>query len=346
MKSSAGASPHPVLSFVIPTHGDRAAETFRLAKAILEEPGEDFEVVVVDDCSPRDPTELFSQISDRRFTFQRNPINLGLVQNWNRCADVARGEWINIFHSDDMLLPGAVDVIRTAIQGHPEAGMLCALGLDGFEDGRIVDRNGDYPTTAALYAPGFAAGRFLFAYPFYPSAVVISRRAYDKVGYFDIALKYSPDEEMWPRVGASFPVIYVPRATVVYRRTRNNEMYPSWSRDDFVAVYRDTLERALEHYSALPQAQQEELNGLATRRLRRNWMILAFLCLQAGKKSLARDYLEESRVVRRGTRPTGRELFVQGLAWLPAPLARLACGSITAILTHWLPWVGRRLLPR
>jgi glycosyltransferase involved in cell wall biosynthesis len=60
-------------------------------------------VVLVDDSSPYDLTELKNSFPAIRF--ERNSLNLGISANWNRCLEEARGEYVTFLHSDDELSP-------------------------------------------------------------------------------------------------------------------------------------------------------------------------------------------------------------------------------------------------
>jgi len=56
----------------------------------------DFEIVATDDHSSDRTMAILGeyQKKDPRIRVSRNPKNLGLVGNWNRCVELAKGEWI------------------------------------------------------------------------------------------------------------------------------------------------------------------------------------------------------------------------------------------------------------
>lgn len=80
---------------------------------------DDWELVVVDDAGPEPIDRLVADLADNRITAVRNPINLGLAANWNRCIDLARAPWVTLLHADDRLTPGYAEAVLTAIERDP-----------------------------------------------------------------------------------------------------------------------------------------------------------------------------------------------------------------------------------
>ncbi len=64
-----------------------------------------FEVLLCDDGSSDGSVELIQhyQIKYPQLRFYKNENNLGLVGNWNRCMELAQGEWIKFVFQDDYL---------------------------------------------------------------------------------------------------------------------------------------------------------------------------------------------------------------------------------------------------
>lgn len=65
----------------------------------------DYEVIVVDNNPERDcETErLLKKYSDKRIAYYKNSENIGMYGNWNRCIELARGEYVTILNDDDTL---------------------------------------------------------------------------------------------------------------------------------------------------------------------------------------------------------------------------------------------------
>ncbi|MCG3176576.1 MAG: hypothetical protein MOGMAGMI_01534 [Candidatus Omnitrophica bacterium] len=61
-------------------------------------------VKVVDDASDHDRFErAVEALGDPRVSYHRNPRNLGIIPNWNRCIELCETPWLSILHDDDLL---------------------------------------------------------------------------------------------------------------------------------------------------------------------------------------------------------------------------------------------------
>lgn len=97
----------PVFSICIPTY-NRAHVLDRAVDSALAQGFSDYELLVVDNASTDNTTEILAHYSDPRLRVIRNPSTVSMPENHNICIDLARGEWIVILHSDDRLRPDAL----------------------------------------------------------------------------------------------------------------------------------------------------------------------------------------------------------------------------------------------
>ena len=91
----------PKVSILIPTYNyahclDEAMES------VLSQTFSDYEVIVIDDGSTDNTDEVMQKYaSDPRVAYYKNPVNLGLVGNWNKCLSYATGKYIKFLCADD-----------------------------------------------------------------------------------------------------------------------------------------------------------------------------------------------------------------------------------------------------
>ena len=127
----------PLISVVIPAYNRRDNVLMLLADVYRQE-GVDFEVIVVDDCSP-DDTVASIQKNFPKTQVLRNSVNGGPAVSRNEGVRVARGEYIVGFDSD-VTLPETDLLARVAkaFQQHPNATGLAfrLLAADGKSDDR------------------------------------------------------------------------------------------------------------------------------------------------------------------------------------------------------------------
>ena len=94
----------PKISVCIPTYnyGKFISDAI---ESVLAQTFKDYELIVVDNCSTDGTKDLVSKYSaiDPRIMYYVNESNLGMVGNWNRCLEYARGEYIKILCADDVL---------------------------------------------------------------------------------------------------------------------------------------------------------------------------------------------------------------------------------------------------
>src|SRR5690606_1152380 len=75
-------------------------------QSILQQSLDNFELIVLNDCSPEPIEEIVSEFQDSRINYYKNDINVGalnLVDNWNKCLSLAVGEFVVIMGDDDLL---------------------------------------------------------------------------------------------------------------------------------------------------------------------------------------------------------------------------------------------------
>jgi glycosyltransferase involved in cell wall biosynthesis len=99
------AGSRPEISVVIPTWN--CAEFLgRTLESVCRQQHVDFECVVCDNHSTDSTEELCRAwcAQDDRVSYVRNAENLGMVANWNRCLELARGRFVKCLMSDDLLL--------------------------------------------------------------------------------------------------------------------------------------------------------------------------------------------------------------------------------------------------
>ncbi|WP_309741745.1 glycosyltransferase family 2 protein [Chamaesiphon sp. OTE_20_metabat_361] len=107
----------PFISVCIPTYNGQKYLKDTLDSVLLQT-YKDFEILIVDDRSSDNTIDIAEEYAarDTRIEVIRNPQNLGLVGNWNRCIELANGEWIKFVFQDDMIAPNCLEKLFAATQ--------------------------------------------------------------------------------------------------------------------------------------------------------------------------------------------------------------------------------------
>jgi hypothetical protein len=188
-----------------------------LRSVLSQDPGADvMQIEVVDDASSvDDPEPIVRRVGGERVSFVRNPRNLGLMPNFNNCIQRSQGFWVHILHTDDFVLPGFYERLKTALEHRSDVGAAfcrfafvdendrwqCASGLERPTPGILPDSIGKIGSSVRIQFPSIA----------------VRRSVYERLGGFRLDLPYAADWEMWVRIAAHYPIWYEPTTLAAFR---------------------------------------------------------------------------------------------------------------------------------
>lgn len=93
----------PFFTIIIPTY-NRSNLVTRTVKSVLDQTFEDFELIVIDDCSTDDTKEVITNLGDKRIRYVYLNENSGVSNARNVGINLSVGSWIFTIDSDDELL--------------------------------------------------------------------------------------------------------------------------------------------------------------------------------------------------------------------------------------------------
>jgi glycosyltransferase involved in cell wall biosynthesis len=115
----------PRLTIAIPTFRRLTLLLEAIRSAVAQRDAGSFEILVTDnDPASADWANMLAlapELQDAPIRYVVNAENIGMFGNWNRCIELARGEWLTILNDDDLLDP---DFVATMFA-------LLHRGLDG-----------------------------------------------------------------------------------------------------------------------------------------------------------------------------------------------------------------------
>jgi glycosyltransferase involved in cell wall biosynthesis len=112
----------PLVSVLVPSYNHSRYLTERI-ESIMAQSFEDFELIVIDDCS-KDNSDVILKVLQQRFGFVyiRNSQNTGTpFAAWERIGTLARGRYIWICESDDVAEPDFLATAVRRMQENPKA---------------------------------------------------------------------------------------------------------------------------------------------------------------------------------------------------------------------------------
>jgi glycosyltransferase involved in cell wall biosynthesis len=138
------------LEIYMPFYGDPAH--FREAvQSILAQSDSDWKLTVVDDVYPDvAPGKWLQSLGDKRITYIRNTTNLKPSANYNKCAKLAKSDFLVLMGCDDIMLPCYISRVKSLINAFPSADII-QPGVS------VIDENGNPQKPLADRIKGYIA---------------------------------------------------------------------------------------------------------------------------------------------------------------------------------------------
>lgn len=113
----------PKVSICIPAYNN-VAEVKRLLESIRMQTFRDWEIILTDDSSNEEITELVKNSDWGPLRYIHNEKPLGHIFNWNKSLSEAQGEYIKIMFSDDWFTaPDSLEKMVSLLERNPEASL-------------------------------------------------------------------------------------------------------------------------------------------------------------------------------------------------------------------------------
>lgn len=127
-------------SFILPAYKREFLK--EAIDSILRQSYADFELVIVDDCSPEKLDEVVSQYDDERISYHRNQENLGrkdLIESWNHALSFTKGDYVVLASDDDVYYPDFLEEVDKLFTKYPNINEVRARVQRIDEEGNIID---------------------------------------------------------------------------------------------------------------------------------------------------------------------------------------------------------------
>jgi len=212
----------PLVSICIPTY-NRARMIPLAIESALAQSYPNIEVLVVDNASTDDTAAVVASFHDDRLKYFKNERNLGLFGNFNRCVELAAGEYIHILHSDDYVDSDFTTTCMAFFKDHPSVVMTSTRAriVNGEVERDIPCSDTDFILKAPEGFRRLLAFRSFIACP----SVIIRRDVYRDVGLYSLEYPYSSDYYQYLKIARKHDIGFVRGACVCYRQGEHSESY-------------------------------------------------------------------------------------------------------------------------
>ncbi len=203
----------PIVSVVMPTYN--GARFLRDAIAsILNQTFRDFELIVINDGSTDNTSQILANYNDDRIVTITNNENLGIAEATNRGFAAVRGEYVALQDHDDISLPCRLDVQVAFLRSHPKVALVGSSV-------KLIDENG------AVY--GYyrepeddidLKWEVLFRCPFRHTSIMVRRQAVSDVGRYSGAPENgtAADYDLLSRIALNNTIQNLREPLVLWRR--------------------------------------------------------------------------------------------------------------------------------
>jgi hypothetical protein len=207
-----------IVSFVVPCY--KLAHLLpQCVNSILNQTYQNYEILIMDNCSPDNTPEVAASFKDPRVKYIRNEANIGHVRNFNKGITMANGKYVWLISPDDWLAttdtleryvdlmernPGAGFSFCRAIEVHGSK----EVGIASWTDLGEEDRIWEGPSFLMQLIQGDCVVL---------SAAMVRKECYEKFGLFSLEMPHANDWYLWCVLSLHYQVGYLAKPMVFVR---------------------------------------------------------------------------------------------------------------------------------
>lgn len=243
-----------LVSVIIPTF-NRCSLLQRALESIGGHSAGAPEIIVVDDGSTDDTAAMvrlgFPAV---RYVYQANK---GVSAARNKGLLLATGEWLAFLDADDVWLPGKLETQMQLLQRMPDY-KVCHTEERWIRNGVRVNQMNKHQK-----AGGWIFRHCLPLCAMSPSSVVIHASVFDAVGCFDPTLPVCEDYDLWLRITARYPVLFIKQPQIIKYGGHPDQLSRQyWGMDRFRI---QALEKSITSNTLTPDNKQQAVQMLLTK---------------------------------------------------------------------------------
>ena len=188
------------ISVIIPTY-NRKETLSRALESVFEQTFEPFEILIIDDGSDDGTQEWIRENYPLvKYIYQDNA---GVSNARNNAIRISKGEWIALLDSDDEWLPDKLKNQVRLINNNPSY-KFCHTNEIWIRDGVRVNQMKKHQKYG-----GQIFEHCLDICRISPSSSLIKKSVFEEIGFFDETLKVCEDYDLWLRIAARYPVLFL-----------------------------------------------------------------------------------------------------------------------------------------
>jgi glycosyltransferase involved in cell wall biosynthesis len=263
-----------LVSFVVPCY-NLAHLLSECIDSILAQSYVDFEILIMDNCSPDNTPEVARSFGDPRVRHVRNEVNLGHLRNFNKGITMSRGKYVWLISADDALRsPHVLARFVDLMERNPDVGYTFCRAME-LQGGREVGvARFDYGNEDRIWdGPAFLP-RLIRCNCIAQSSGMMRKECFEKVGLFPLDLPYAADWYLWCVLALHYRVAYFAEP-MVWCRVHEESLTTLFNRgaapvgivDELNVLWRVSRQAELAGILSLRAACKLSISGRAARAL-------------------------------------------------------------------------------
>jgi len=232
-------------------------------EAILAQSFEDFELILIDDCSTDNSLEAVEPYRrDPRVRVIDHRSNKGFARSLVEGVEASSGRYLTVISADDLVLSNSAFERQIRLLEASTRAAFCysAWHRIDAENGLIsalVPWDEDHIWAGEREFSHFCTGHYV-----QHSGTIIRRSAYDAVGGYDTSLAYALDMALWARLCGAGEVAYVAEPLLGYRTHGANMSYSQGAAFKTIREFLSSFDRG---FDGLPDCPTKFDRGLRRR---------------------------------------------------------------------------------
>ena len=174
---------NPLISIIMPNYKSRDLE--KSINSVLNQNYKNTELILVDGDSGEKTVKILTKYNNK-IDFWLSEKDKGMWDAWNKGFKLAKGRFVGIVDSSNMLYPNAMKILSKYINSNKDLDFICGTVK---KDGRLYG--------------GFRPEKIMIKFNIIPSSVVgfyIKRSSLKKVGYLSLKYKIQADYDLLYRM--------------------------------------------------------------------------------------------------------------------------------------------------
>jgi len=218
----------PLVSICIPTYNVEKTLAGTLT-SIIDQTYKNLEIIISENASTDNTLTLLNKFNDPRIRIYKNNKTISAEKNWNKCIELAKGDFTAIFHADDLYSPEMVEKQVKTFLDNPAIGAVFTaatyinefgkkIGESKFPDMLKGKKTYDF---SDIFFSLMRNGTFLMC----PSAMVKSEIYKELTSFNYEQFRTSADLDMWLRILEKHPIAFLEERLLNYRISKSQGSY-------------------------------------------------------------------------------------------------------------------------